>query len=747
MAKVSEVGFVGVTGEGKRLIYSSLISILLLSFTTTTMAEDLGIIQVESTTIDDKFDSKREEPSNIGAISGKTVDRAHTENIQQLLQSIPGVTTEVQSGESLKIHIRGVENQTYMGERPGVAVVIDGVPVFERTGRVNIDLDNIESIKVIKGGASYLFGDDALAGAVIITTKRGASQEGVKMSYEVGSFDYQKRLIRAGYAGENWSGHIQRSRRKTDGYYDDSGSQSDYLNGKLQYYIDDSSDLTFGFEQSERMKNSHGAVRGVTNAKNDPESKDPSNEYNDYATHYEVELAKYFLTYSQDINDTDNLMVNVYRYMDNTQFDSSPADSDPTVYRYANDYAQIQRGLKTEYRAGGETIGWMAGLDLRKNDYENYVEYISCLDMGWGSCTVGDASSDNFTEENMAALYGEIKFKVSDSLVLTTNARYDRMDYDYTDFETASRSGTAKFEVASWRLGANYAARENLDIYGNISTGFRTPTVRQLFVGTNSPTQSTDPNPNLTPEEAINMELGIRTRTALFGTPLDIDIAIFQIDRKDFIQSSSGLYSTGPDNMWENVGDVRNRGLELAIQTDAQDTFSWELAYTYLNAKYSKYDNFLLHVEPIGNACPAGYTPVIGWGGTVSDCYTSYDNTGNYVPRVPKHKVNLIGRYRPTSNWIITGEMTASSPYFADEINQEDISGHTVFNLLVNYDREVGNSTWSFFARVDNLFDKYYYNTARASGDSNDNGVYNEEDLSIVVNQGRTLSAGISVSF
>ncbi len=746
MTNVNEVGFYGDKGEGKRLIYSSLISILILCSSTTAMAEDLGIIQVDSTTIDDKFEAKRGEPSNVGAISGKTVDRAHTENIQQLLQSIPGITTEVQSGDSLKIHIRGVENQTYMGERPGVAVVIDGVPVFERTGRVNIDLDNIESIKVIKGGASYLFGDDALAGAVIITTKRGASQEGVKISYDVGSFDYQKRLIRAGYAGENWSGHIQRSRRKTDGYYDDSASQSDYLNGKLQYYIDDSSDLTFGFEQAERMKNSHGAVRGVTAAKNDPKSTDLTNN-NDYANHYDVELEKYFLTYSRDISDTDNLMVNVYRYSDNTFFNSSPADSDPSVYRYDNDYAQVQRGLKTEYRAGGERIGWMAGIDLRNNEYENYVEYISCLDMGWGSCTVGDASSDNFTEEKMAALYGEIKFQVTDDLILTTNGRYDRMDYDYTDNLDSTQSGSKSFKVKSWRLGANYAVRENFDLYANLSTGFRTPTVKQLFVGTSSPTQNTSPNPNLTPEEAINMELGIRTKTELFGTPLDIDMAIFQIDRKDFIQSSNGLYSTGPDNQWENVGDVRNRGLEISIQTDAQDTFSWELAYTYLDAKYTKYDNFNLQVEPILNACPAGYTPVVGWGGTVSNCLKAYNNTGNDVPRVPNHKLNLIARYRATPHWTITGEMTTSSSYYADEINQEDISGHSVYNLLVNYDREIKNSTWSFFARVDNLFDKTYYNTARASGDSNDDGVYDAEDLSLVVNQGRTLTAGISIDF
>jgi len=196
--------------NGGRLARTGLITGLVLSGATTAFAtEDLGIIQVESTTIDDKFEAKREEPSNIAVISGKQVDKQHTQNIQQVLQGIPGITTELQSGDSLKIHIRGVENQRYMGEKPGVAVVIDGVPVFERTGRVNIDMDNIESIKVIKGGASYLFGDDALSGAVVITTKRGAQYAGVHLGAEAGSWNYEKYLGRAGFANEYGAGHIQ----------------------------------------------------------------------------------------------------------------------------------------------------------------------------------------------------------------------------------------------------------------------------------------------------------------------------------------------------------------------------------------------------------------------------------------------------------------------------------------------------------------------------------------------------------
>lgn len=134
----------------RRITHSLLLSSLIVS--SCFGAENLGIINVDSTTIDNRFESKTTEASNTATLTGEAVDTAHIENIQQVLNRIPGLTTEVTGGDKFKLHIRGVENQRYMGEKPGVAVVIDGVPVFERTGAVNIDLDNIESIKVVKGG-------------------------------------------------------------------------------------------------------------------------------------------------------------------------------------------------------------------------------------------------------------------------------------------------------------------------------------------------------------------------------------------------------------------------------------------------------------------------------------------------------------------------------------------------------------------------------------------------------------------
>lgn len=92
------------------------VSSLLLGLSTVNATEDLGEIQIYSSTIDDKFEAKKGEASSVTTISGEKVDEAHATNIHEVLRSIPGLTSEVSTGDSLKIHIRGVENQMYMGE-------------------------------------------------------------------------------------------------------------------------------------------------------------------------------------------------------------------------------------------------------------------------------------------------------------------------------------------------------------------------------------------------------------------------------------------------------------------------------------------------------------------------------------------------------------------------------------------------------------------------------------------------------
>ncbi len=727
----------------------SIVAVLALSQILSAGEVALDSIDIVSSSIDDRFERKSTEVSNTASISGESVDKAHIENIQQVLQGIPGLTTEIQGGDSVKIHIRGIENQVFMGERPGVAVVIDGVPVFERTGRVNIDLDNIESIKVIKGGASYLFGDDALSGAVIITTKRGAKYNHNYGAVEAGSFNYSKVVARTGFSdGENYSGHLQLSQRKGDGYWEDADYLTRYANGKFQYFIDDSSDIMVGAELSHREKDSHGSVTGVTQASTNPQSEDDgTGENRDYVRKFDVDLSKFFITYAKDFEDDANLMVNAYQFTDYTDYLSAPQKydefnntiTDNDAYTQENAYRQVQRGLKGEYRTASSDIALMAGADLRANEYKNKTTYIITSRTSKYSPInyAGDIKNDNVTDEQVYALYGEGKYALSDSLVVTANARHDTLMYDFTEHTSALKL-EKDFHVQSFRVGATYAMGETTALYTNVSSGFRTPTIQQMFSGDldiyGTPSQN---NPDLKPETAYNYEIGLRGSYGLF----DYDLALFQIDRKDYILSTAGQYvnadlGTVPESMYDNIGGVRNRGVELALNSDDSKQFWFNMAYTYLDAKFTKYEHYYLYLYDPNSpfAPPAAST-------------TEYDLTGNYVPRVSHHQLNLMANYRWTPNLLATWELNARSSYYADEMNRFEIPGYGLMNLLVTYSKKVGGYAFEFFARVDNFMDKSYYNAARASGDSNQDGSFDEEDISIVVNPGRVYTAGLSVKF
>lgn len=725
--------------KNRRIAHSLLLSTLLAGSCFAT--ENLGIIGIDSTTIDDRFHSSHTEASSTAAIDGTKVDEAHIENLQQVLQAIPGITTEIKSGDTLKIHIRGVENQRYMGEKPGVAVVIDGVPVFERTGAVNIDLDNIASIKVIKGGASYLFGDDALAGAVIITTKKGAVNRST-VATEFGSFGYQKLLAETSFARDAFNGRVQVSERKSDGYWKDSTYLSRYANGKLQYYIDDTSDLTFGIEASKRKKDSHGTVEGMTQALTDPTSE----AGRDYTRKYDVELLKLFLTYAKDFGNNSNLLVNVYQYGDDTQFVSSPqkytsagaAVSADDAYTTFNDYHQVQRGLKSEYRNSGESLAYMLGADIRNNVYVNKTSYLVDFKTSQFSPTIyraGTVTGDNKTNEEVYAPYAELKVPLGDMTTMTLNGRYDNIRLNYDDALHAL-SLQKDFDVYSNRVGFTHTLNSAATLFVSRSTGFRAPSIDQLFNGTISLDSKVLNNPDLKPEQAVNYDLGIRGAVPALDNTLSYETSLFWLERKNYIMSSIGQYTaatTANPQKYENIGGMRSQGVELSLQSDPKKTFSFDVAYTYLDAKFTQYDNFYLGLG--SPYVPATYTQV------------RYDLAGNTVPRTSHHTLNLIGNYNVTPSTLLTAELTAKSSYFADELNQLEMPGYEVVNLLAKHSEKWGGYTFDFFARIDNVLNKFYFNTARSSGDRDYNFAYNQEDLSLTVNPGRVYTAGLSIKF
>ncbi len=691
---------------------------------------ELGTIYVESSTIEGIAPDARTEASTVNDINETTIEQIDPKNINDILQTIPGVTADVRS-DSVEIHIRGVNQQEFMWEDTGVAVVIDGVPVMQDGGKVRgINVDEIESIKVIKGSAAYLYGADASAGAIIITTKKPKAGSGIDLGAEAGSYGFQDYRARAYKTTDRYAFNIFANYKKEDGYWYQTSNYMKTGNGKFTYYIDESSDLTLnvavtkGYEETTR-----GGVTGITEARKNPKGND---EDLPWGKDYYSDIYRYSLTYNKDFSDTANLQVIGYYYKDLYNYKSSPQDTNgddiEDTYTRDNDDDIKQYGIKSEFRDSIGDFAYMLGLDIGKREYDEYRETIAQYSSyNWWTHSyetyyVGESSLDQSTEE-IYAVYGEGKYQVTDRFTAVLNLRYDYnkysidvLDHEYDDTNDqwidTRTTGSEDFRNLTYRVGATYELSEDHILYGNVATGFRNPSV----------TQKAD-NPDLDKETYITYEIGLRGNLA-YG--LRYQASAFITDTKDIISKADGTYNWDSDN-FANVGDARNQGIELSLKSDQSKQLSFSLAYTYLNAYYTSHDPFYIQGITDANGDPL-----------------SFDVTGNKLPRVPHHKVDLIVNYQFLPKWNLMTELYAQSRYYADETNFVSMPGYGKVNLRLDYKL---NKNLNFYMKLDNVLDKQYFRTVYLFRDRNRDGKLDAEDATITVDPGRVFYAGIRYKF
>src|SRR3546814_3386763 len=108
------------------------------------------------------------------AITSAGIDRA-----SEFLSNIPNVTFIEDNAGEVYVNIRG--QTSVRNSDPNVAVVIDGATLTSLKS-FNQDLFGLKQIEVLKGPQSALYGRNAAAGAIVITTKEpGDTFEGTAM--------------------------------------------------------------------------------------------------------------------------------------------------------------------------------------------------------------------------------------------------------------------------------------------------------------------------------------------------------------------------------------------------------------------------------------------------------------------------------------------------------------------------------------------------------------------------------------
>ncbi|NBR91461.1 MAG: TonB-dependent receptor, partial [Rhodobacteraceae bacterium] len=125
-------------------------------------------------------------PIQVDVVTSEELVAGGVDQASELLGSTSNVTFMEDNAGEAYINIRG--QTAVRASDPNVAIVIDGV-VLSSTKAFNRNIFGIEQVEIVKGPQTALYGRNAAAGAIVITTKRpGEVLEG-EFGFSYGNFN------------------------------------------------------------------------------------------------------------------------------------------------------------------------------------------------------------------------------------------------------------------------------------------------------------------------------------------------------------------------------------------------------------------------------------------------------------------------------------------------------------------------------------------------------------------------------
>lgn len=158
-------------------------------------------------------------PVTVQVFTANDIKAAGIERPQDFIAMTPGVS-QVQTAEvgDMQVSIRGIN--TGRDAETNFALVIDGV-LQVNPNSLNQELANIEQIEILKGPQSALYGRNAVAGAMIITTKKPGDHLEAEAKVGYGNKNTQTAsLYVGGPLAPGLSGDIGAFYRKTNGFFE-----------------------------------------------------------------------------------------------------------------------------------------------------------------------------------------------------------------------------------------------------------------------------------------------------------------------------------------------------------------------------------------------------------------------------------------------------------------------------------------------------------------------------------------------
>lgn len=216
-----------------------------------------SLVEKITVTAQKRVERLSEVPVAVSVLRSEQIDSAFANNVESLQALVPSVSfRKGNTTRNSALTVRGIGTISFsIAAEPSISTVVDGV-VLGRSGQAFVDLYDLERIEVLRGPQGTLFGKNASAGAINITTKRPTDEfEG---SLEVSLFQDDEYKIKASVSGglsDNAYGSVTLLKSGFDGYITNvfnnettSGYDKEGIRAMLNVEAGDDTDLLFIFE-------------------------------------------------------------------------------------------------------------------------------------------------------------------------------------------------------------------------------------------------------------------------------------------------------------------------------------------------------------------------------------------------------------------------------------------------------------------------------------------------------------------
>jgi outer membrane receptor for ferrienterochelin and colicins len=419
---------------------------------------------------------------NVKVIDSRSIEQKSATNLSDILKDEVNiqVTNDAVLGSGLKI--KGLSGNN-------VKILIDGVPVIGRMGG-NVDLNqlnlyNVDHVEVVEGPMSVVYGSNALAGAINIITKENlhSSFNSTINSYAESVGKYNVNASTSFNKGKNSFSFAGGWNFFNGVYFDKDTNRSQQWKPKEQYNVD--SYYAYTTEKS-KLKFQTSVMNERLLDKGDQIS--PIYRFADDSWFKTLRLTNR-LEYNYKIGSNYYLnMLGSFSYFNRRK------------YTYMKDFTENTSILVNDWESNDTTIfkAFTYRAIFGNQSFDKKFSFLSGLDLDYETVT-GKRILDNKQTIGDYALFTSLMLNISKNLSLQPGLR------------AAKNTLTNVPLIPSINL--KWAALPFLNIRASYTRGYRTPTLKELYILFKDSSHDIRPNDTLKSEWGHNFDISFNINT------------------------------------------------------------------------------------------------------------------------------------------------------------------------------------------------------------------------------------------